>query len=209
MAIEVPDYLILRQTAVSASALVYWTGVFVQARRVRKLIGRSANLKPRTSREKLLWMGWFLVIAAWLGQPILMACGLWAPRLRPLTPALLNPLSLALGMALIVLGYAGTLWCYSVMGNAWRIGIDQKEKTSLVIKGPFRIVRHPIYLFQIVILLGVSLLLPTALSLLILIVHFICVSVKTRDEESHLLRIHGEQYRNYLSRTGRLFPKLF
>jgi protein-S-isoprenylcysteine O-methyltransferase Ste14 len=209
MVLEVPDDLTLRQAAVLASALVYWTGVFVQARRVRKLIGRSANLKPRTSREKLLWIGWFLVIAAWLGQPILIACGPGAPRLRPLTPALLNSSSLALGIALIVLGYTGTLWCYSIMGNAWRIGIDQNEKTSLVTEGPFRIVRHPIYLFQIVILLGVLLLLPTALSLLILIIHFVCVSVKALDEESHLLRIHGEQYRNYLSRTGRLFPRLF
>jgi protein-S-isoprenylcysteine O-methyltransferase Ste14 len=209
MALEVPDDLTLRQATVLASALVYWTGVFVQARRVRKLIGRSANLKPRTSREKLLWIGWFLVIAAWSGQPILIACGLGAPRLRPLAPALLNASSLALGIALIVLGYAGTLWCYSVMGNAWRIGIDQKEKTSLVTDGPFRIVRHPIYLFQIVILLGVLLLLPTALSLLILLIHFACVSVKALDEESYLLRIHGERYLNYLSRTGRLFPRLF
>jgi len=206
---EVHDDLTLRQAAVLASALVYWTGVFVQARRVRRLIGRSANLKPRTSREKLLWIGWFLVIAAWLGQPILIACGLGAPRLRPLTPALLNASSLAVGIALIVLGYTGTLWCYSIMGNAWRIGIDQKEKTSLVTEGPFRIVRHPIYLFQIVILLGVFLLLPTALSLLILIVHFVCVSVKALDEESYLLRVHGEQYRNYLSRTGKFFPRLF
>ena len=209
MALEVHDDLTLRQAAVLASALVYWTGVFLQARRVRKLIGRSANLKPRTSREKLLWTGWFLVIAAWLGQPILIACGLGAQRLRPLTPALLNTSSLAVGIALIVLGYAGTLWCYSIMGNAWRIGIDQKEKTSLVTEGPFRIVRHPIYLFQIVILLGVLLLLPTALSLLILLIHFVCVSVKALDEESYLLRIHGERYLNYLSRTGRLFPRLF
>ncbi len=209
MALEVPDGWTLRQATVFGSALVYWTGVFVQARRVRKLIGRSANLKPRTSREKLLWIGWFLVIAAWLGQPILIAYGLGALGLRPLAPALLNASSLALGIALIVLGYTGTLWCYSIMGNAWRIGIDQKEKTSLVTEGPFRIVRHPIYLFQIVILLGVLLLLPTALSLLILIIHLVCVSVKALDEESYLLRMHGEQYRNYLSRTGRLFPRLF
>jgi protein-S-isoprenylcysteine O-methyltransferase Ste14 len=55
----------------------------------------------------------------------------------------------------------------------------------------------------------VFLLLPTALSLLILIVHFVCVSVKALDEESYLLRVHGEQYRNYLSRTGKFFPRLF
>ncbi len=199
----------LRQALVLASALIYWIGVFVQARRVRKLIGRSPNLKPRTSREKLLWIGWFVVIAAWSGQPVFMAYGIGGPALRPFAPSLLNAPSLALGIALFVVGYAGTLWCYSIMGNAWRMGIDQKEKNSLVTDGPFRIVRHPIYLFQIVILLSVLLLLPTALSLLMLLIHFVCVSVKALDEESYLLRIHGESYRNYVSRTGRLFPKLF
>src|SRR2546426_5435117 len=32
--------------------------------------------------------------------------------------------------------------------------------------------------------------------------------IKAVDEESYLLDIHGEEYRKYLSHTGRLFPKL-
>ena len=181
----------LRQAVVLASALFYWTGVSVQAWRVRKRIGRSPNLKPRTFKEKLLWIGWFLVVAVWAGQPVFLAQGPGAPG--PVTTTLLNASSLAFGIALIVFGCAATLWCYSIMGNAWRIGIDQKEKNPLVTEGPYRLVRHPIYLFQIVILLGVLLLLPTALSLLTLAVHFVCVSVKAQDEESYLLRIHGER----------------
>jgi protein-S-isoprenylcysteine O-methyltransferase Ste14 len=70
-------------------------------------------------------------------------------------------------------------------------------------------VRHPIYLFQVFMLAGAALLLPTALSLIALIVHLVCASIKARDEESYLLRVHGERYRDYLSRTGSFFPKLF
>ncbi len=209
MPLEVPYDMTLRQAAVLASALVYWTGVFVQARRVRKRIGRSPNLKPKTFREKLLWIGWVLIVAVWAGQPIFMGQGPGVQVFRPLTTTLLNAWSLVLGLALIILGWAATLWCYSIMGSAWRIGIDQREKNPLVTEGPFRLVRHPIYLFQTVILFGALLLLPTALSLLTLIIHFVCVSVKAQDEESYLLRIHGEKYREYLSRTGRLFPKFF
>jgi protein-S-isoprenylcysteine O-methyltransferase Ste14 len=196
------DAMILRRSLVFVSALVYWAGVLVQARRVRKRIGRSANLKPRTLREKLLWTGWLLVILIWGGQPLI---GIDPVSWRS-APWLLSDWSLLPGSCLIVLGYAGTLWCYAAMGTAWRIGIDQKEKNPLVTEGPFRIIRHPIYTFQIIMLIGALFLLPTLLSLLALVIHLACVSIKARDEESYLLGVHGEGYSDYLSRTGRFLP---
>jgi protein-S-isoprenylcysteine O-methyltransferase Ste14 len=87
------------------------------------------------------------------------------------------------------------------------MGINRKEKNALVTRGPFGVVRHPIYLFQIVMLAGAALLLPTWLSLLIVLVHAVCVLIKATDEESYLLTAHGDEYRAYRSRTGRLFPK--
>jgi hypothetical protein len=80
----------------------------------------------------------------------------------------MHPVNLALGLALLVLGYAGTLWAYAAMGDTWRIGINRNEKTTLVNRGPYRLVRHPIYLFQSVMLAGAALLLPTPVSFLIL-----------------------------------------
>jgi protein-S-isoprenylcysteine O-methyltransferase Ste14 len=68
--------------------------------------------------------------------------------------------------------------------------------------------RHPIYLFQIVMLAGAALLLPTPLSLAALVTHYICVLIKARDEEKHLTVVHGESYRDYLACTGGLFPRL-
>ena len=200
------DDLFLRRAVAFLSGALYWAGVFVQARRVRKHIGRSPNLRPRGTKEKLLWVGWFLVIAIWLGQPILLQVGhhreFWQPNAM-----LVNPFTLICGIALTAAGYAGTLWCYAAMGNAWRIGINRKEKVSLVTSGPYRTMRHPIYSFQIVMLAGVTLLLPTPLSLAALAIHFACVLVKASDEEQFLLGSVGEDYRRYVSRTGRLFPK--
>jgi len=64
-----------------------------------------------------------------------------------------------------------------------------------------------LFFFLIQALTGVLLLLPTFLSVSILVIHFLCVLAKASDEESYLLTVHGEEYREYLSRTGRLFPK--
>ena len=193
------DELFWRCTVALASALVYWAGVLVQARRVRKQIGKSPNLRPRGSREKLLWAGWLLVIVIWIAQPFVTG-------LR-FVPFLLHPLALFFGVALTIAGYAGTLWCYAAMGDTWRIGINRKEQTTLVTHGPYRWVRHPIYSFQSVMLVGVVLLLPTALSLIMLALHLLCVGLKAADEEAHLLTIHGQSYRDYRNRTGKLFPK--
>ena len=201
-----PEELLLRRVVVSASGLLYWGGVLIQARRVRRHIGHSPNLKPRGPKEKALWLGWFAVIVVWIGQPFLAGGDAPKPGVDFFV-ALLSPAGLVTGLVLVALGYACTLWCYAAMGDAWRIGINAKEQTTLVRHGPYRHVRHPIYLFQIVMLAGAALLLPTPASFIILALHCLCVFIKAADEEKYLTTVHGEAYRDYLNCTGRLFPR--
>lgn len=200
------ETLWLRKAVVLGSALIYWAGVFMEARRVRKQIGRSPNLKPRGSKERLLWAGWLFVILGWVGQPFLLG-GYPAP-LFSLIPFLAHPIVMLLGILLVVGSYGGTLWCYAALGDAWRMGINKREKTLLVKTGPYQSVRHPIYLFQIIMLTGTLLLLPTPFSVILLGVHFLCVLIKALDEEAYLIGVHGPEYRDYVSRTGRFLPKL-
>ena len=68
----IADELFWRRAVVCGFALIYWGGVMVQARRVRRKIGRSPNMKPRGVKESLLWIGWLLVIACWIVQPLLI-----------------------------------------------------------------------------------------------------------------------------------------
>lgn len=197
----------LRRAVVLGSALIYWAGVFVQTRRIRKRTGRSANSKPRGLKEQLLWVGWFAVIAAWLAMPFIARP---AASVAPfeILPALVNRVGLVSGLLLVALGYAGTLWCYAIMGDAWRMGIDRQEKTRLVTRGPYQVVRHPIYGLQVVMLAGVALLLPAPFAFFILALHYLCAWIKARDEEAYLLTVHADEYRSYMRRTGRLLPRL-
>jgi protein-S-isoprenylcysteine O-methyltransferase Ste14 len=201
------DDMLFRRAVVAASGLIYWGGVLLLARRIRRQIGRSPNLKPRGGKEKILWAAWLLVIATWIIQPLFV--GSHATALdSSLAPAWLQPAGFWLGLGLVAGGYAATLWCYSIMGNAWRIGINPKERNSLITAGPYARVRHPIYAFQMVMLAGVGCLLPTLISLLLLVFHLGCVWIKARDEEVYLTSVHGDDYRAYSSRTGRLFPRI-
>lgn len=200
--------LLLRRAVVSGFALIYWVGVLVQGRRIRKRIGRSPNLKPRDTRERLLWVGWMLVIFLWILQPMLVSTKPTAAILQ-MNPDHFPPLSLVGGIVFTLAGYAATIWCYVIMGNAWRIGINRQEKNQLVTAGPYRWIRHPIYAFQTLMLIGAVLLLPAIGLGLVVVLHLLLVLIKSRDEEAYLLSVHGDTYREFMARRGRLLPKFW
>ncbi len=195
-----------RETLVFLSAVIYWGGVIINVRRVRKHIGSSPNLiKRKGLKENLLLLGWFFVIAGWMVQPLLV--GKFGNfRIFSFINPLLTPEGLILGILLALTGYACTLWCYKTLGDSWRLGFNKKAKTTLVTQGPYRLIRHPIYSFQILILAGMVWLLPTPFSLLILLIHFVCIWIMTLDEEKYLMSTHGSEYKDYYYRTGRFIP---
>ena len=201
------EELWLRRGVVVASGLAYWAGVYIQARRVKRHIGKWPNVSPRGTKERALWIAWFLVVAVWLAQPWIAGSSSSFLATRFFDP-LSIPLVLILGLLLIASGYAATLWCYKIMGDAWRMGTDPADQTALVRRGPYARIRHPIYAFQLVILGGVALLLPTILSLSALVLHFVCILIKATDEESFLLKQHGQSYRDYCAQTGWFLPRL-
>jgi protein-S-isoprenylcysteine O-methyltransferase Ste14 len=203
------EALSLNRAVVFGSAVVYWAGVWIQSRRIRRRIGRSTNSRPRSPKEKLLWAGWSFVVVGWLALPFMCAHGQWHLPGTAIFPAFLHPLFRALGIAMMVLGYVGTLWCYVAMGDAWRMGVNREEKTDLVARGPYGFVRHPIYLFQVIMVAAVPLLLPSVLAFVILLTHVLCVRTKAVDEEAHLRKVLGQPYAAYCACTGRWFPRLW
>jgi protein-S-isoprenylcysteine O-methyltransferase Ste14 len=201
------ETMLIRQAAVCASGAVYWAAVLVQAVRVRRRTGRSANVGPRGGKEWALWAGWSAVIAVWIGQPLAMGPFAGVPLLRP-AEALLCGAGLVAGLALIACGHAGTFWCYAALGDNWRMGTRGRDRPTLVTSGPYAAVRHPLYSFQLLLLLAAACLLPTVLSLLALTMGGLCCVVKALDEEARLAEALGQPYADYRRRTGRFLPKL-
>jgi protein-S-isoprenylcysteine O-methyltransferase Ste14 len=113
----------------------------------------------------------------------------------------------AIGIALIIVGIAGTLWAQFAMGNSWRIGVDPAARTDLVSQGPFRWVRNPIFTWMTFASAGLVLLAPNGLALASLVALLVALEVQVRAvEEPYLLRTHGEAYRRYAGATGRFLP---
>jgi protein-S-isoprenylcysteine O-methyltransferase Ste14 len=93
------------------------------------------------------------------------------------------------------------------MGRSWRIGVDESSRTDLVTKGPFALVRNPIFSAMFLVFLGLLLLAPNAVALVGFVALVVAVELQVRFvEEPYLLRTHGGRYTDYASRVERFVP---
>jgi len=112
-----------------------------------------------------------------------------------------------IGLVLFLLGLTGTLWAQLAMGDSWRVGVDTAERTALVRRGPFQLVRNPIFTAMLAGIGGVALMVPNAVALLSVVLLVIGLELHVRlVEEPYLLRTHGTAYRDYAAGTGRFVP---
>ncbi|HEY1021628.1 MAG TPA: isoprenylcysteine carboxylmethyltransferase family protein [Flavisolibacter sp.] len=108
------------------------------------------------------------------------------------------------GLVLMHLSLGWILVAQYQMRQAWRIGIDESHPTALVTAGVFRLSRNPVFLGMLLSLLGIFLVLPNALTLVVLVASYILIQVQIRLEEAYLLRQHGQAYAEYRSQVRRL-----
>jgi len=94
------------------------------------------------------------------------------------------------------------------LGAAWRIGIQEGARPGLVTAGVYRFCRNPIFSAMLVMLTGYTLLLPTRLSLALLVSAFAGMRAQVLTEEAYLSRAYGDAYREYAGRVGRFVPRI-
>lgn len=112
-----------------------------------------------------------------------------------------------LGLVLATGGILATFRAQIAMGESWRIGVDPGERTTLVTEGPFALVRNPIFAAMLPTALGLTLLVPSWVSLLGLAGLLAALELQVRVvEEPYLLRAHGRTYADYAARVGRFLP---
>ena len=117
----------------------------------------------------------------------------------------LQELSYALYLASLLLVIAGTgfaIYAVLVLGRSISL---LPEARRLVTRGPYALVRHPLYLGEIVALAGVALQYLSAWALLLLGVVWAFQLQRIKYEELVLSQMFPE-YGDYMARTARLVP---
>lgn len=115
-----------------------------------------------------------------------------------------QPLSF-LGLALFVAGW--WLAGYAALSNAFALLVIRHQDGQVVVTtGPYRLVRHPIYLGGILVMIGESLWLRSVLALAAAIVPTAILGVRIVFEERFLTQ-HISDYASYVARVRyRLLP---
>jgi protein-S-isoprenylcysteine O-methyltransferase Ste14 len=191
---------------VALTISAYWLRVGAMVVRARRRQHRDVGVVPERSGERVMWLVFVPLVAAWCALPWLgltHASGwLAVPSFAHEVPYAWLRWAFA---AIAVICLALTIDCWRKMGRNWRMDISDSN-TALVTEGLFARIRHPIYAFSIAMMIATAVVLPTAAMIAIAIVHIVLMDVKARNEEAHLARMHGDAYARYVERTGRFFP---
>lgn len=200
-----PDLPLL---VLALAVTLYWMRVGAMIVRSRRRSRDLAGLVPEKPRERLLWLLWVPVVAAWIALPWIAQSHRDGPFALPPIASIpayvaIRYLAALLAVACLLL----TIRCWKRMGDDWRMDISDKNRATLITDGLFARVRHPIYALSITLMLCSVVILPTLPMAAAASVHVALMIAKAHREERHLLALHGEPYARYIARTGRFVPR--
>jgi protein-S-isoprenylcysteine O-methyltransferase Ste14 len=113
----------------------------------------------------------------------------------------------ALGTLIVILGAAIRSWAESYLHSSI-VHDTTLHHEKLVADGPFRYVRNPLYLGDVLFALGLGLFASRSGFLIIFFGMLLFMFRLILHEEANLLQLQGDGYRRYISTVPRLIPAL-
>jgi protein-S-isoprenylcysteine O-methyltransferase Ste14 len=111
------------------------------------------------------------------------------------------------GLTLCLAGIMLRTWSKIVLGRFYTFAIGLSENHRVLVEGPYRFVRHPLYLGTFLIVIGFLLLTQSWSTLWFLTLPTVLVySLRLVKEDAYLIQELGSEYQSYASRTARLVP---
>jgi protein-S-isoprenylcysteine O-methyltransferase Ste14 len=190
-----------------------------------------------TIGQIIRWTGmlWLLLCAVWIGsfpfikhslhnqppaarfqQSALFIVGLYLIFGSPAYPDWFNQpvltvtFQLALvGFGIVLCGVAFGIWARLTLGENWSGSPSIKRDHALILCGPYRIVRHPIYTGILTALLGSALQHGLVRSFLGVLICGVSLWLKLMVEEQFMVHHFGGEYLRYRRDVSALVPFLF
>ena len=173
---------------------IYWSFALYQRHPSKRKVTRTFTVL----NTSLLYLGFILVllgrsVPGWLGQPVVQQA------------VLID----TMGTVFTIAGVGFAIWSRHSLRNNWSGVVAIKEGQEFIRRGPYAIVRHPIYAGMLLALLGTTLVASTVGSLLGFVLAIISLWEKACREERFLIDEFGTQYAQYQQEVKFLIPFIY
>lgn len=149
-----------------------------------------------------------LIVLVVIGQIVLPALYVFSPWLNAFSYA--APRAFLPSGALIDLCGLWLFWrSHHDLGRNWSVTLEVRAAHHVVTRGVYAAVRHPMYGAFLLMAVAQALLLPNLVAgfSALVAVALLCL-VRVPREESMMCEFFGEEYRQYMRRTGSLVPRI-
>ena len=112
-----------------------------------------------------------------------------------------------LGVGIGILCVYGIYWLFTSIGSGITPTSATRKEHKLSTSGPYRWVRHPLYTIGTSFYISFGMVADNWFIVAMGILAFIAMAIRTPKEEANLIDKFGDEYHDYMKRTGRFFPK--
>jgi protein-S-isoprenylcysteine O-methyltransferase Ste14 len=113
-----------------------------------------------------------------------------------------------IGIIICITMIFGIMWVGIHLGRQVSGALEIKESHTLVTSGPYKYIRHPMYLVYQLFNVGLFLIALNLIPFFIILIGSLALVSRMRVEEEMMIEQFNDAYREYMQRTGRLFPRL-
>jgi protein-S-isoprenylcysteine O-methyltransferase Ste14 len=111
------------------------------------------------------------------------------------------------GLIIYLSGFFLMAWALIRLGLNYQLGgVDPRSSDRMVINGPYRFIRHPMYTAALCIALGLALLIQSTACFAAFCIYVVLIILLIPYEEENLIRAYGEPYKQYQQKVGKLVP---
>jgi protein-S-isoprenylcysteine O-methyltransferase Ste14 len=135
----------------------------------------------------------------------------WKDPPRPLDAHVIPHPAIAEGVGIVfcLVGLVWAVWSRHTLGGNWSSVASLKHGHELVERGPYGVVRHPIYSAILLMCLGTAISSGRLFSILGLVPLFVGFWIKLRQEERLMNQHFPDKYPEYSKRVKALVPFVF
>jgi len=190
----------------SVFEIVYWAAIITEMA-IRAPISqkqrKETKSESRAGKQEKILLG--LLFLSMFFLPLIYSATNWLDFANYSLPIWAG----WLGVILILLALLVFWRSHVDLGLNWSPTLEIRTEHKLITNGIFGYIRHPMYASQWIWVIAQPLLLQNWIAgLLDLFVFSAFYFLRVRAEEKMMLDTFGDEYRDYMNKTGAVFPKI-